>query len=371
MKSPLRLVAVLALTACEITPSFVGVGDIQEAMAVERYKTVCVGLDMKEDDTRAFAAEQLSTVKDPLSQECICSHLPDKNKGWDSAVASGIKTTKRDDLATCFADLVRKPDLPNRVDAVRIMTSMTAPVARSVLAEIAEASGDAESRIVALKAIGGDKAYQELLVKLATTESDATVRAAAVDGLGGFKDKETVAVMRKAALEDPEGDVRGAALAAIKRSGVADASDMMCEAMMKDPSPAVRSQAIGAFKGTKRAAAVACLRNRALTLEEDAGVREKLLEVLKSSPHDDAAKVLCDAIPFWAKSYLKEGMPDKVPGTDIIAVQNTRDFERSYACVSAAVRQSSGYSCFAKAYTGFWMRELGGNASVPRCPGYE
>jgi hypothetical protein len=113
------------------------------------------------------------------------------------------------------------------------------------------------------------------------------------------------------------------------------------------------------------------LRERAFTVEEDSGVREKLLDVLGSSPSKDAANVLCEAIPFWAKNYLKTGMPDKVPGTDIIRAQNTRDFERSFECVQKAVRSSSGYSCYARAYTGFWLRELGGTASVPRCPGYE
>ncbi len=64
-------------------------------------------------------------------------------------------------------------------------------------------------------------------------------------------------------------------------------------------------------------------------------------------------------------------MPDKVPGTDIIRAQNTRDFEKSFECVQRAVRSSSGYSCYARAYTGHWLRELGGTAHVPRCPGYE
>jgi len=365
--------AALLLSGCDLMlPSHVEVPDIQEAMARERYEVVCVGLDMKDDATRTFATEQLEQVAEPISQECICSHMADDLKDWDMAVAKGIKTTKRDDLATCLVELVKNPSLKKRVDAIRVMSGMSAPVARDALAEIsADPKSDTESRVAALKAVGGDKKYTDTLLQLADSEEDVTVRAAAVTGLGGMKDKPVIAQLRKSVTEDPEGEVRGAALAALKTSGVSDATEMICKAMMDDESAIVRSQAVGSFKGTKRTKALRCLRDRALTLEEDPGVRQKILDVLKSSPKDEAAKILCDAIPFWAKSYLVKGGTDKIPGTDIIAAQNTRDFERSYECVENAVRRSGGYSCYAKAYTGHWFRELGGSTHVPRCPGYE
>jgi len=83
------------------------------------------------------------------------------------------------------------------------------------------------------------------------------------------------------------------------------------------------------------------------------------------------AKILCDAIPFWLRTYNKEDIPDKIPGTDIIGAQNDRDFENSYACLQKAYAKSSGYSCFAKMYAGWWFRQVGGSAYVPKCPGYE
>jgi len=361
------------LAACDaMPPSHVEVPDIQEAMAVERYNVVCVGLGMKDDATRKFATEQLITVSDPVAKDCICANITDEAKGWDIAVADGMKTTDRDDIARCFTDLVRNPGLQKRDEAIKYLLNMPAPVARQTLADIARDTQSApESRVTALGAIGGDKQFKDTLMSLADTESDTAVRAAANEGLGGMKDRPVIELLRTKAADDPEGEVRGAALKALKASGVPDATEMMCKAMMDDESPIVRRQAIAAFRGTKRTSAVKCLRERALKLEPDSGVREKLLEVLKSSPSDKAAQVLCDAIPFWSKSYLKEGMPDKVPGTDIIRAQNTRDFERSYDCVQKAVRSSSGYSCYAKAYTGHWFRELGGSTHVPRCPGYE
>lgn len=363
--------ALLALAACEVAPSHVEVPDIQEAMALERYKTVCVGLDMKDDDTRKFAAEQLIDVKDPIAQECICSHVADERKDWDRAVAQGIKTTDRDDIASCFAELVKKPELKKRLEAVGLMASMSAPVARTTLADIAaEAGADTEVRVRAMQAVAGDTQFKARFLEMAKGEKDVTVRAAATDALGGMTDDDVIAALKTIAVEDEAGEVRGSALSAIRRSKVGDSTEMMCTAMMNDDSPIVRTQAIAAFRGTKRDEAIACLKERALTLEEDSGVRQKLLSVLKSSPSDKAALVLCDSISFWAKSYLKKGMPDKVPGTDIIRVQNDRDYERSYQCVQTALRRSSGYSCYARAYVGNWMRELGGSASVPQCPGY-
>ena len=144
-----------------------------------------------------------------------------------------------------------------------------------------------------------------------------------------------------------------------------------CKAMMDDPSPEVRTAAVGAFKGTRRNSAVECLRKRAFTLEEDPGVRDKLLAVLKSSPNDNAALVLCDAIPFWMRSYVIEDIPGKVPGAKIVKTQNDRDWERSYECFERAYRNSSGYSCFARMHVAAWFREVGGKPFVPECPGYK
>jgi hypothetical protein len=125
------------------------------------------------------------------------------------------------------------------------------------------------------------------------------------------------------------------------------------------------------FKGTKKDEEIECLRKRAMTEEKDIGVRTAILTTLKSSPSPGAAKILCDAIPFWLRTYNKEDIPDKVPGTDIIGAQNDRDFENSYACLQKAYANSSGYSCFAKMYAGWWFRQVGGSAYVPKCPGYE
>lgn len=358
------------LAGCEMTPSHVESSDIDDALIRDRFATVCVGLEMKDESVRRYAAEKLQEVQDPIAAECVCKALPHETKGWDSAVANGLKTTSRDDLAGCFAELVKKPDLPKRVEAVVVLGSMSAPKARSALRDIAQESGaSAEVQAQAIAALAGDPESADVLAAVLASGADSSVRVAAAEGLQIKKNKTAKAALR-AATEDKDGAVRGTALVGLKKIGASDADELLCEAMLEDDSPEVRRRAVAAYKGTKRASAITCLRKRALTREDDPGVRTKLIEVLKSSPRDEAAKVLCDAIPFFVRSYLDKAMPDKIPGTDIIRAQNDRDYERSYDCVAKAVR-AGGYTCYGKAYTAFWFRELGGTAHVPRCPGYE
>ena len=369
--APLAAAATLLLGACSFTPSHVEGADIDDALIQGRIETVCVGLKMKDDDVRRYAAERLQTVSDPLAAECVCAALPHETLGWDSAVANGLRTTNRDDLAGCFADLVVKPDLPKRLEAVVILGTMSADRARAAMRTIgADASSSAEIRVKAIESLAANPASIDMLIKVLETDTEASVRAAAAGSIALKGNAPAKAALRKAAASDAEGAVRAKALLGLKQVGASDADDLLCEAMLNDSSAEVRTMAVGAYRGTRRTSAVKCLRTRAFKLEEDAGVRTKILEVLKSSPSKDATAVLCDAIPFWTRSYLKQGMPDKVPGTDIITAQNDRDFENSYACVEKAVR-AGGYSCFGQAYTAFWFRTLGGTAHVPRCPGYE
>ncbi len=361
-----------ALPACEIAPNYVENGDIDDAMARSNFKTVCKGLEMKDDDTRRYAASKMKEITDPIAKDCVCQFIGQGKNGWDAAIADGIKGSDRDDLAGCFAPIVAKADLAEREAAVVALAQIPAPIARKTLGEIAAAPGGAsEVRVRAIGAVAGSPDFSDMLIGLLQSDPDPVVRTAAADGLGAMKDPKITAALSEAYGKDEDGTVRAAALIGMKKAGVPEADALVCKAMMEDPSPDVRSRAIGAFRGTKRPEAVACLRERALKFEEDGNVREQLLAVLKSSPRQEAADVLCDAIPFFMRSYVKEALPEKIPGTDIAKVQNDRDWERSYACFQKAVAQSGGYSCPAKMYTAFWFREVGGNAFIPKCPGIE
>ena len=363
--------ALLALAGCEITPSYVESVDIDDAMARNHFKTVCKGLEMKDDDTRRYATTKLKEITDPISQECVCQFVGQGKHGWDDAIADGLTGTDRDDLAGCFAEPVKKPDLGKREEAVVALAQIPAPSARAALGVVAaDGAAATEVRVRAIKGIAGNVQFTETLLKLLADDGDAAVRTAAAEGLSGIKDEPVVQALIQAYEKDAEGEVRGAALISIKKSGFEQADEMVCKAMMEDASPAVRSRAIGAFRGTKRAEAIQCLRDRAFKVEEDGNVREQLLKVLKSSPKQEAADVLCDAIPFFMRSYVgSEALPTKIPGADIAKYQNDRDWERSYDCFQKAYRSSRGYSCPARMYTGFWFREVGGTAHIPKCPG--
>lgn len=369
--SPVLLASAL-LAACEVPPNYVENGDISDAMARQQYKTVCVGLKMKDDSTREFAASKMKEITEPISVECTCEHARTDKGELDLAIAKGLRGTDRDDLAGCLTPLVEEPGLPNRLEAVVAMGQMPARVARDTLAKVAGESGAAtEVRAAALNAIGGDPNYTDTLLGILAKDADAGTRAAAAKGLHGIKETKVVEALQKAMDEDADGAVRGEAMLGLKKAGAEGIDERICKAMLEDESPEVRKRAVLSFRGTKRKEAIACLRERAMTVEEDSGVRSALLTTIKSSPKKNAAKILCDAIPFWARNYMKEDLPPKVPGADIIKVQNDRDWDNSYECIGKAYRASSGYSCFARLYVGHWYREVGGSAYLPNCPGYE
>ncbi len=367
----MRALLLLLLTACDMTPSHVGTAEIDEAIARGKWAVACKGLEMEEDRTREYATERLVTGGYPGAKDCICARIEGKT-GWDPAIASGLKSSEDDAIVGCFAERVARPDLDKRREAVVALGLISAPIARKTLASIAQDhSADADLRVRSAGALAGRSEYVDLLVGLLSTDDQTGVRAAAATALSGRKNRAVVTALVKAAKQDKEGEVRGAALRAAKASGATAADQMVCDAMMNDPSPTVRSAAVSAFHGTRRDSAAACLRKRAMTYEPDPGVRDRLLEVLKSSPNDKAALVLCDAIPFWMRSYVIEEIPDKLPGTEIVKAQNDRDWERSFACLQKAYRKSSGYSCYARLHVGLWFREVGGKVRVPSCPGYE
>lgn len=365
------LLAPALLAACEVPPNFVENGDIDDAMARKQYKTVCVGLTMKDDDTRKYAAGKMKEITEPIAVECVCENIKDDTKGWDAAVAAGLRGTDRDDLAGCFTPLVADPALPNRMEAVVALGMIPAPAARAALGGVAAETGAAtDARSAAIAAIGGDPKHTATLLTILKDDADAAVRAAAAKGLHGLKDDAVVAAMQAALGGDPDGSVRGEALLGLKKAGAEGIDDLICKAMMEDESGEVRKRAISAYRGTKRPEAIACLRERALTLEEDPAVRAALLTAIKSSPKKEAKQILCDAIPFWVRSYMQEELPPKIPSADIIKAQNDRDWDQSFECISKAQR-AGGYSCFGKLYVGHWFREVGGTAYLPNCPGYE
>jgi hypothetical protein len=361
------------LLACDIPPNHVETADIDNALARKHYKTMCVGLKMSDEQLRTHTTERLRTIIEDdgiaIAEACVCENIQHEHHGWDRAIAAGLSGKKGDGMVDCFAALVQDQGLPDRLEAINALAQIPAPVARQTLIDIASSSSPSEQRARAIMAIGANPDHRETMLTL-LKDSDPDVRAAAARALGdGAKDGAVKEALR-VAITDAEATVRAAALQAIKKLAGAGADEAICGAMMNDPDPVVREAAVLSFKGTRRGSAITCIRDRAFAAEESPAVREAVLTVLKSSPRDEAADVLCEAIPFWVKTYLKEDLPDRIPGTDIITAQNDRDWERSYECVTRAAR-AGGVSCYGRMYVGYWVNRLGGTARIPACPKYQ
>ena len=375
----LLALSLVLLSACEIVPPVVTRVDIDNAFARKSWKTMCKGVEMKEDEVRQYATSRLAAVvlekdADPEGIEagraCVCANMLNERGQIDIAVAKGLEDSERDDMVGCLAEVIASPGQENRKDAIKALADTKAPVAKKALAALAaDTSIEPEGRISAVRAIGKSKDYKAELLGVATTPGDASVRAAAVTALARFTgDAEVIAAVGGLADADADGLVRGTALATLKGLGAEGVDGRLCAAMMQDPDPQVRRAAVLSFQGTKKPELVQCVRERALTREDDSEVRGAILTVLKSSSHDDAALALCDAIPSWVDWYSDDDMPSVVPNADIAKAQNDRDYERSLACMQKAYGKRGSYSCYGQRYIGWWYEMVGGTAHIPFCP---
>ena len=85
-----------------------------------------------------------------------------------------------------------------------------------------------------------------------------------------------------------------------------------------------------------------------------------------------ANKVLCDAIPFWLRTYIKDDVVSNLKGVHIVKAQNDVDFKNSLKCFEKAYRSSSGYSCYAKMHIALWYNLVSGkDKKTPLCPGMD
>ncbi len=362
------------VSGCELTPRFVEESsEIDGFLARKAFSSACVGLKMREDDSlRTYTAEKLAELPHiSVANDCLCAALYDAEAHtWDPAVARGVQGSERDDLAECLAPALgdAQVDAENRAELVQLIGGINAKSAFKALEELAASDPDAGVRAGAASGLRPCTACVDTLQSLVSDDADASVRASAAAALKGRTDKQTVAVLTEAATSDAAGEVRAAALDSVVQRRTAKTDEMACSAMMDDEDVQVRIAAIKAFHGSKRASSIKCLKKRLLTEDENAGVRGAALEALGASPSDKAALALCDGIGPFLRLYVKEKIADDIPNTNIIEVQNNRDYERSYECVAKALSQG-GYSCYARNHLGHWFNRLGGKTGTPWCPG--
>jgi HEAT repeat protein len=367
------MLSLMLLLGC--TPTYVEHDDITRAVAQKDLDALCVGLSMPDPTLRTYATEQLRTFKEDKVAECICEKLPSKEEGWDRAIAEGMKGENRNAVSKCFAELVKQPGLPGREEAILMLGEMSAPYALAALDNVAmDPKNDAKIRAQALKMVGGMQESVPTAMDAAKSK-DAVLRVAAMEALALHpKDKEARKFIKEN-IKDEDGSVRAAAMLALKRHIGIRTDDMLCKAMLDDPDPQVRVAAIMGFKDLSRRDPIRCLRKKSTVLEEDPMVRDALLDVLKTMKGDareSGHKILCDAIPFWLRTYIKDDVVGNLKGVGIVKAQNDADWENSLKCFENAYRRSSGYSCYAKMHIGLWYFQVAGrDGKIPLCPGIE
>lgn len=366
------------LPACDTTPDFVDAKDVGAAFTLGRYATVCRGLAMRDDWTREFSAGKLVSISEPIAAECVCDNAFDAETGaWDASILRGIAGSARDDFADCFVPALDNPATENRNDLIKALIATSAPNMTerfmSLLSDPKE-SGELRAHILATLALCENDASKDRFLKMLQNDPATEIRAAIATEMICNDSEQSFAILLDVAQNDANSTVRAAALSTIDRLNAKAAYDTVCEALLKDESPEVRKTAAGLFRGPKKKGAKgkresACLRKKAFQVEDDTDVRSALLTALKRSPRQDAADVLCDAIPFWVEKYVDNVHPDRMEGTDIIGTQNNRDFINTPKCLRRAYDRRGRYSCKGKQYVAAWAREVGLQVHVPKCDG--
>lgn len=354
----------LFLLACASPPpSFIDKAGIDKAIPSGNTVAICAGMTMKDAGTRGYAAERIATWKP--AQDCACDHL-ERDGGWDGPVVRGLKNATDDKVAGCVAGLLDKPELPKRPELVAAIASMKVPMVQARLKKAATDDSDPAVRAAAMVALRPGKDPEALaLVIAAAKDADAQVRAGAVSALAGIADASTTL---SEATKDADPSVRAAAIVSLKSIDNFAFADVACPLLASDPEASVRATAAAAMQGTRDEALLRCLGAHMAEKEESGEVRMAMLTTLRKSSTPLSNDILCDAIPFWTRTYVADGPVTRDSDVDIVGAQNARDFNRSYECVERAWK-AGGYSCWQKGYLADYYRDLGGKVGVPKCGG--
>lgn len=358
-----------ALAACGPThlestkqvDAYLSRGDINSA---------CVGLKSEKESLREYTTNKLLDFPtSPDASACLCAAMYDADSGaWDAVVLKAAASSRRDDLARCLVPAITDERVKDRAGLIDGLGRMLSPAAADGLEAMANSSADVEIRAAAVRGLVSSKKHTAALGAWLSGDQPEEIRAASAEALMGRTEKEAVTALR-AGAKDASPLVRLSSVQALAKAKKDwRVRDQLCATMMKDADPAVRAAAIMAFKGTNDRDEARCLRKRMEKRENDGSVREAILGAMKTSPHGEVQKALCDFMGPWVRMYVKDKPFDEVDGSGIFAAQNHNHWENSYACVKRALAQG-GYSCWARNYLAIAFRELGGSAHAPRCPG--
>jgi hypothetical protein len=364
------------LFACiDTTPTEVTKADITQAFIKKNVSTICVGLTMDDPNIQSFATEKIRALGGAEATSCLCTNIVDSDGMLREGVAIGMHGESSNDRAECFSKVLTKPNIGMPIKAIQLFSKLEAPIVQTRLAKIAEdKSINAKQRAAALEIVALSEEYIDAALAL-SADPEPLVMAAAIKVMGEHtRSKEARrTIAQNLANENPE--VRAAAIFAFKRHVPTKADSALCKAMLNDPEAMVRTAAVKALFKIRRPEGVRCLRELAMKEEPDAAVRDALIKTLGSALGDakkPAYQALCDAIPFWLKTYVKDDVIDKLEGVHIVKEHNRVDWENSPKCVERAFKASSGYSCYAKMHIALWRNLTSGqDKKTPLCPDME
>jgi len=364
------------LLACfDSTPTTVTKEDVTQAFIKKNVSTICVGLTMDEPEVQSFATEKLRALSGDDVVSCLCTNIVDVDGMLREGVAMGLKGETSNERAECFSKVLTSPNIGIPVRAVELFSQLEAPMVRTHLSKmVGDSSAKVEQRAKALELIARDEEYIDAALTL-PEDSDPLVIAAGLKALGEHtKNKEGFRFITKH-LGHENANIRAAAIGSFKRHVPTRADSTLCKAMLNDSEAIVRKAAVEALYKINRPDGVRCLRELAMKEEGDADVREALIKTLGSAMGDakkPAYQALCDAIPFFLKTYVKDDVIDKLKGVHIVKEHNRVDWENSPKCVERAYKASTGYSCYAKMHIALWRNlTTGQDKKTPLCPGME
>jgi HEAT repeat protein len=364
------------LLAClDTTPTDVTKADITQAYIKKNTSTICVGLTMDDPALQSFATEKIRALGGPDATSCLCSNIVDADGMLREGVAIGMHGESNNERAECFSKVLTKPNIGMPIKAIQLFSKLEAPIVQTRLAKIAEdKSVDSKQRAAALEIVAQNEEYIDAALTL-SSDSDPLVMAAAIKAMGWHtKSKEARRTIAQN-LANEHAEVRAAAIFSLKKHVPIKADSALCKALLGDPEPIVRKAAVEALFKIRRPEGVRCLRELAMKEEPSAEVRDALIKTLGSALGDakkPAYQALCDAIPFWLKTYVKDDVIDKLKGVHIVKEHNRVDWENSPKCVERAFKASSGYSCYAKMHIALWRNLTSGQAKkTPLCPDME
>lgn len=321
-------------------------------------RMVCAGLKQEDAALRQLAAE---TIKNShIVTDCACERAIYDGK-WDPIILNGFAGARDESLA-CLGNLLADKAQPERAKLAEALIRI--PAARPSLVAAARTETDPTVRSAAMLVLRGTKDATELawLVDTMRGASDDTVRAAAARAL--YAQPAASNSLREVAVAaDVPAVVRGAAVSSYLAGEQADRDVVACAAL-SDAAPEVRFQAARSSKASKSVERVACLTAALNADEPDDDVRAAVLAAVLSSPSPAAAKALCDALPGWTRAVVKERRPPEA--IDIARAQNIRAPDDSYACFQKAAA-AGGYTCAGRAYLLGWFKDVGGKVGVPNC----